>query len=379
MPRWKGHFWAGIFGAEADGRIGGCVGELLLTVLISGFVFGLIGSFIAKNKGIVQSTGFLLGFFLGPIGLIIVALLNPATPQVHVPAQFDSDRDLLSDRYKLWLTQKYSITRNDTLGRYVVGQDSFGDLEAALIHANRLEDIRHEKMLEDADQARLVRKRLLYVAGVCGLLVVLLFAGRALMNHFDRQKAIGVADEAVEARRRELASVLESAGLPLIQSAQMTQANYKEMSSEQIKELGFLTSTVERPRGDLGDSCSIGSGTINWTDYSGQSVWFSSSEPPDQVRQFYVGELEKAGFSKANQFHEKYKVDRIEYADPRKVVFVISSRLDNGSTNAGICVLNRKEMDAALARKVEYDRKMTALQAESDAARRRLERSLGMN
>ena len=49
---------------DKRGQTGGGVGELFLIVLTSGLVFGFVGSLIAKNKGIVQSTGFLLGFFL---------------------------------------------------------------------------------------------------------------------------------------------------------------------------------------------------------------------------------------------------------------------------------------------------------------------------
>lgn len=46
--------------------------------------FGIIGYWIASSKG-QGPTGFLLGFLLGPIGLIISALLQPAASHVRSP------------------------------------------------------------------------------------------------------------------------------------------------------------------------------------------------------------------------------------------------------------------------------------------------------
>lgn len=360
-------------------RNGGRVGELFVILMISSFVFGFAGSFIAKNKGVTQSTGFWLGFFLGPIGLIIVALLNPSSVRrINVSDQFDGDRDLLSDRYQLWLTKKYDIQRNDTLGRYVVGDESFINLEEALKDADRREDIQNEKRQDDADHAATVKKRVGYIAAACLIGAVVIFAGKLVMNYIDHRKAVAAADEAVAMVRSELASVLASAHLPLIQSAKMTQSDYQnDMPTDEVKELGFITSTVEKPTGQLEDSCSIGSGTVQMTDFNGKSVWFSSSDTPEKVRSFYVNELEKAGFTKAAEFHGEDK-DRVEYADKTHVVFVNSSLIE-GSTNVGICVLGRNEMDKALARKNDYDRKMKDLQAQSEAAQKRLEMQLKEN
>jgi hypothetical protein len=57
--------------------------------------FGYIGRYIGRDKG-RDDEGFWLGFFLGPIGLIIVALLQPmvdaeATRIAHVSALAQND------------------------------------------------------------------------------------------------------------------------------------------------------------------------------------------------------------------------------------------------------------------------------------------------
>jgi hypothetical protein len=57
----------------------GSSNEILIVVLVVGvtlLIFGLIGRYIGRDKG-RSSEGFWIGFLLGPIGLIIVALLQP--------------------------------------------------------------------------------------------------------------------------------------------------------------------------------------------------------------------------------------------------------------------------------------------------------------
>lgn len=48
----------------------------LLLILIMPTLFGLLGRYIAKQKGRKAYEGFLFGFFLSFIGVIIVALLS---------------------------------------------------------------------------------------------------------------------------------------------------------------------------------------------------------------------------------------------------------------------------------------------------------------
>lgn len=117
-----------------------------LFILFSFWAILLVaGVKIATNKGMKASTGFWWAFFLGPIGLLIVALLNatPATkPSAH--AQFIGERDLQNDFYKLWLVKKYSIEKNEILGKFFVDERSFTDLDSALRYAHSKEDERED-------------------------------------------------------------------------------------------------------------------------------------------------------------------------------------------------------------------------------------------
>lgn len=56
--------------------------EIFIYLLIFGAVFGVIGSVIAQNKNANVAAGFWLGALLGPIGLIIAALLSPTGENV---------------------------------------------------------------------------------------------------------------------------------------------------------------------------------------------------------------------------------------------------------------------------------------------------------
>ncbi len=48
--------------------------ELIVAIVVA-VIFGLIGRYVAKEKNRSDAEGFIGGFFLGPIGIIIVALM----------------------------------------------------------------------------------------------------------------------------------------------------------------------------------------------------------------------------------------------------------------------------------------------------------------
>ena len=47
----------------------------LIVAIVAAIIFGLIGRYVAKEKNRSEADGFIGGFFLGPIGIIIVALM----------------------------------------------------------------------------------------------------------------------------------------------------------------------------------------------------------------------------------------------------------------------------------------------------------------
>jgi len=127
------------------------LGLWLFLAVVLCLVFGWVGVAIASNKGVSSAAGFWLGFFLGPIGLVIVALLSPSaegqTSTPLIPQQFDGQRDLNSDSYKLWLTSRYDIKKNEVLGSYVCQEHLFPTVDSALAYATE----QHQAELAAAD------------------------------------------------------------------------------------------------------------------------------------------------------------------------------------------------------------------------------------
>lgn len=354
--------------------------ELFLIVLVSSIAFAFAGSFVAKNKGISQRTGVLFGLFLGPIGLIIVALLSPAsTSRVPPSAQFSGDRDLNGDKYQLWLTQKYDITRNDTLGRYVVADKSFATLEEALRRADHLEHQRIEQRVLETERREEIRRRWKRVVLVGLLILAALALGRWIYNYLDHQKAVRTADQALENRRKELSDALATASLPLIESAELVAPNYRSsLSNEELRGTDFLDdrSGVGGPKGGIGETCSVNTfGSIYTTDYGGKEVSFTTPEQPDQVRKFYEERLRRNGFKVAQEF-DGGSASRFEYANGTQVIFAEASRLEEMTTGpttfVTICILRRGQMGKLMESKRRAEREMNKAQAKADAAQRAL-------
>lgn len=118
-------------------------------------VFCIVVAIIAKNKGRSGIAWFLLSLLISPLlALILVLVLKPAVEEVVVgEVGFDGNRDLNNDAYKLFLSKKYDIQKNDVFGKFVCQEQMYPTIEEALIFAHDLEQesaaIRKSKKLDD--------------------------------------------------------------------------------------------------------------------------------------------------------------------------------------------------------------------------------------
>jgi len=127
---------------------------IFFILIVTSTVFGFIGSSIANNKGIESKTGFLYGFFLGPLGLIIVALLSTPPSQAvrGALAQPPGKVDLENDAYKIWLVKNYQIEKNEALESFICDGRLFTSIDEAIRHAHDMEQ--SARSLAKAGEAR---------------------------------------------------------------------------------------------------------------------------------------------------------------------------------------------------------------------------------
>jgi len=173
--------------------------SIMIFAIIAGAVIcGAVGAVLGRTVGKVEP-GWWLGFFLGPIGWVIVFLLPrdnqkarfgevhgvkgaPQAPPIRPPRT----RDLSEDSYKIWLVKRYGIERNEALGQFICNERLFSSLEDALSFADSLErekfaraqQVREESEQEESDEIhdnRLVIGLVAVVALVCITLVLIGF------------------------------------------------------------------------------------------------------------------------------------------------------------------------------------------------------------
>lgn len=168
------------------GRIGG--GEVANLELMSR----------RQNHLIVAALITLVGVLLIIFGVIFPRNQNVVEAAAETAeADFDGDRDISSDAYRLWLSRAYSIERNSVFDRYVLADQTFTSLEDALAYAHSLEQeklsrIREEKkqreieeeqarelarIQEEAAAAEWKRKkpRVIFIYTVLSILLILFF------------------------------------------------------------------------------------------------------------------------------------------------------------------------------------------------------------
>ncbi len=150
---------------------------VLIALVLQGLVFGFFCGYIAKEKGRSYGSWFALGFFfsiLAVFALIAVPKIEsaarvigdsgwrpPAAPDrlapVTPPPQplFDGQRDIALPAYQLFLTKRFAIEKNNTLDKFVIGNDVFDDLPAVLADA----DARYGKQLAELAAQKLQLER----------------------------------------------------------------------------------------------------------------------------------------------------------------------------------------------------------------------------
>lgn len=108
-----------------------------------------------QNHVIVASLITLVGVLMGIFGKSI-SEVSEGTSTVAPSARvdFQGERDLSSDGYRLWLASTYGITRNDVFDRFVVGEQTFETLEDALLSAHASD----QEKLRRAEEARAARE-----------------------------------------------------------------------------------------------------------------------------------------------------------------------------------------------------------------------------
>ena len=140
-----------MFGAYLQGFIG------LMVMIVGGVLLALGGVIMLLSGGteglLLLASGVLLLFVGGYFRYLsqqttrTVDMYSDQTAgnvgDVASPAMsrssYTGERSLDSDEYQLYLVEKYKITKNETLGKFVVNGKLFGDLKDALKVADELD------------------------------------------------------------------------------------------------------------------------------------------------------------------------------------------------------------------------------------------------
>jgi hypothetical protein len=150
------------------------LGVVVIATLAVCSISGFIGLAIANNKSTSALAGFWLGFFFGPIGWIVTALLNPTQtlPRRQISGQHQAptqsraqsespvtkDGDLSEADYQIWLVREYRIEKNDVLGRFYCAGNLFTTIEEALDYVHTLECAKRAEAAQRAIKAEADRK-----------------------------------------------------------------------------------------------------------------------------------------------------------------------------------------------------------------------------
>ncbi len=175
-----------------------------------------------QNHVIIASVITLVGVLMGIFGRFAGATSQSSPPsETARRGPFQGERNIAHDPYRLWLASEYDIRRNDVFDRFVIGDLTFETLDAALSHANNLENEKQAKAeaakqeQERAEEARRAaaenarleseaewqRSEPKFIASMAALAVI---AG--LFAYFGISKSRETAAQALVQKRSQLAA-----------------------------------------------------------------------------------------------------------------------------------------------------------------------------
>jgi formylglycine-generating enzyme required for sulfatase activity len=149
-------------------------GVFLAIVLIQALIFGFFSAYIAKEKGRSYSKWFALGFFFSILAILALTAI-PKLDRANNFASGAADKskadtfiknyygpyDLDQPEYQLFLTKRYAIERNNTLGKFILDSKVFHDLEQALVYADGLFKFHLEEKRRSEELIRIRENNLL--------------------------------------------------------------------------------------------------------------------------------------------------------------------------------------------------------------------------
>ena len=104
-------------------------------------LFSLAVAILASNRGRSGIAWFLVSILISPLlGLIFVLVMKnmadeQAESKLEEEISFAGERNLENDSYKIYLTKKYSIEKNEVLGKFVCDDRLFDTVDDALKQA----------------------------------------------------------------------------------------------------------------------------------------------------------------------------------------------------------------------------------------------------
>lgn len=111
------------------------------------FLFSIAIGILASNRGRSGIGWFLISLLISPLlGLIFVLVTkNLAEEQEKEEEQklkevkFSGEQILSNDSYKIYLTKKFNIEKNDVLGKFICSDKLFDTVDAALTYAMEID------------------------------------------------------------------------------------------------------------------------------------------------------------------------------------------------------------------------------------------------